>query len=291
MFIDFTKYPLSNTYYGGSEKKLGIIVNGSKYMLKFQKETPLGRRNNHISEYLGSHIFAMLGFNVHETYLGFYNGKAVVACKDFVSDEVQFVPFNDVGESSIEANRDLYQYSYDDIISLLESNRKLTNVEETVSAFFEMFIVDALIGNFDRHGGNWGFLKENGKYRLAPIFDNGSSLFPQMTNEDEMRMIVSDEKEINDRVYKFPTSQIQLDGNKSSYYDVISSLRFKECNKALIRIYGKIDMREILNVVDELEISDCHKSFYKTMLMARYEKIIKYSYDKLMKEKYGKAAN
>ena len=36
MYIDFTNYPLSDVYYGGSEKKLGIIINGEKYMLKFQ---------------------------------------------------------------------------------------------------------------------------------------------------------------------------------------------------------------------------------------------------------------
>ena len=27
-----------------------------------------------------------------------------------------------------------------------------------------MYIIDALIGNFDRHGNNWGFIKSNNKY-------------------------------------------------------------------------------------------------------------------------------
>ena len=34
--------------------------------------------------------------------------------------------------------------------------------------------MDALLGNFDRHGANWGFIKEDNKYTIAPIFDNGS---------------------------------------------------------------------------------------------------------------------
>ena len=92
MYIDFTNYPLSDVYYGGSEKKLGIIINGEKYMLKFQKSTPFGKRNNHISEYIGSHIFDLLGFNTHKTILGTYKGEEVVACKDFVNPDVQFVP-------------------------------------------------------------------------------------------------------------------------------------------------------------------------------------------------------
>ena len=120
MYIDFTNYPLSDVYYGGSEKKLGIIINGEKYMLKFQKSTPFGKRNNHISEYIGSHIFELLGIKTHKTILGTYKGEEVVACKDFVNPDVQFVPFNDAGESSIETNKDIYQYAYDDIIYVLQ---------------------------------------------------------------------------------------------------------------------------------------------------------------------------
>ena len=112
MYFDFSNYPLSNIRYGGSERKLGILINGEPYMLKFQKNTQFGKRNNHLSEYLGSHIFELLGFNVHQTYLGSYKNEAVVACKDFVCNGYEFVPFNDVGESTIESDKEKYQYSY-----------------------------------------------------------------------------------------------------------------------------------------------------------------------------------
>ena len=161
-------------------------------------------------------------------------------------------------------------------------NKKITNVEETISAFFDLYIVDALLGNFDRHGSNWGFLKNNNKYSLAPVFDNGSCLYPSLTNEDEMRLVLENENEINKRVYTFPTSQIKMKNNKSSYYEVISSLQFEEINKALLRIYPRIKINEIDALIDDISIiSDTHKLFYKTMIIKRYEKIIKYSYDKL----------
>ena len=224
----------------------------------------------------------MLGFECQETYLGTYRGQNVVACKDFVVDGYQFVPFNDVGESTIEEDKEQYQYSYEDIMLLLSANKKLTNVEETISSFFEMYIVDALLGNFDRHGGNWGFLKKDNKYYLAPIFDNGSCLFPNMVDEYEMKQIINDEEQINMRVYKFPTSQIKLDGDKSSYFEIISSLRFTEINKALEKIYPLINLNDIFSLIDDIEIiSNIHKLFYKTMIKNRYEKIIKYSFDKL----------
>ena len=281
MYFDFSNYPLSNIRYGGSERKLGILINGEPYMLKFQKITQFGKRNNHLSEYLGSHIFELLGFNVHQTYLGSYKNEAVVACKDFVCDGYEFVPFNDVGESTIETDKEKYQYSYNDIILLLEKNKKITSIEETVSIFFDMFIVDALIGNFDRHGANWGFLKKDNEYSLAPIFDNGSSLFPQLVNEDEMKLILSDEDELSERVYKFPTSQIKLNDKKSSYFEVISSLKFNEINKSLLNIYPKINLKKINSLIDSLNISNIHKQFYKRMIEERFNKIIKYSYEKL----------
>ncbi len=37
--LDFSKYPLSDKFYGGSEKKIGIVMNGNNYMVKFQKKT------------------------------------------------------------------------------------------------------------------------------------------------------------------------------------------------------------------------------------------------------------
>lgn len=282
--MDYSIYEISNINYGGSERKIGIKIENEYYMIKFQKKTAFGKRNNHISEYLGSQIFNMLGVNAQETILGTFKDENVVVCKDFNIDGYQFVPFNDVGESTIEEDKEKYQYSYEDIMSLLLLNKKIANVEDVVSSFWEIYIIDALLGNFDRHGNNWGFLKKNNKYEMAPVFDNGSCLFPNMINEDEMIYIMNSKEETAKRVYSFPTSQIKLNGKKSSYYDVINSLVYKECNEALIKIFKRINLKEIFNLIDDIKsISEVHKSFYKYMLNERYEKIIKESYNKLEK--------
>lgn len=283
--MDFTGFQKSSTYFGGSEKKMGLIIGGNEYMIKFQKRTEFGKRNNHISEFIGSHVFEMLGFDSQETFLGTYDGEQVVACKCFVTDGYQFVPFNDVGESTLDQDRDTYQYSYQDIMKMLHANSKLTNVDETVSQFWKIFIVDALLGNFDRHGANWGFLKKENKYSLAPVFDNGSSLFPNLTDEDEMLDIIDSEEETNKRIYTFPTSQIRLNGKKSSYSDVISSLQFRECNVALAEIYKSINPEQIYSFIDNdvLFISDVQKRFYKHMITERFNKIIRVSYERLIR--------
>ena len=280
--MDYSQYPLSGKMYGGSEKKIGILIDNEKYIVKFQKDSMTGLRFNHVSEYLGSHIFALLGFDAQETYLGTYNNQNVVIMKDFLSAGAQFVPFNEVGESSLDVDKEKVQYTYTDIMKMLHANKKLTDVDKTIDVFWDMYIVDALIGNFDRHGMNWGFIKKDNRYSLAPIFDNGSALFPQMNDEEEMLRIINDQKEIDKRVYEFPTSQIKLRGKKTSYYKVINSLQFKQCNTALVRIYNRINMEALYKLIDDLDcITPTHKQFYKEMLQNRDEKILKSSYEKL----------
>ncbi|MBP3621885.1 MAG: HipA domain-containing protein [Lachnospiraceae bacterium] len=281
---DYSKCMSGGRYYTGAERKTSIKIKDEYYIVKFQKKSREGLRFNHISEYLGSHIFGILGLEAQETMLGRYGEESVVVIKDFLGEGELFVPFNGVGDSSIENDRELFQYTYEDIIEMLESNVKLTDLEKSIECFWDMFIVDALIANFDRHGSNWGFIKKDNKYRLAPIFDNGSCLFPQLNTDEKLEEVLASQEEIDRRMYTFPTFQIKLEGKKSSYYEVISSLRFDECNKALIRIVERMDISRIYDLMDSVDgISEIRKRFYKTILWERYNKILKCSYDALKK--------
>ncbi len=280
--LDYSAYPDGGRYYSGAEKKRSILINGNAYLVKFQKNSREGLRFNHVSEFLGSHIFSMLGIETQETQLGLYKDENVVVIKDFLGEDEVFVPFNGVGDSSLEQDKEKYQYSYEDIIGMLKDNVKLTDVKQTVDLFWDMFIVDALIANFDRHGSNWGFIKKDNKYRLSPIFDNGSSLFPQLNTDAKIEAVLNNQEEIEQRIYKFPTSQVKYKGKKSSYYEIISSLAFEECNNALVRITEKVDLDKINKLIDSTEnISDMRKEFYKTILKQRFEKILLESYEKL----------
>jgi hypothetical protein len=125
--------------------------------MKFQKKAETGFLNNHISEHLGSTIFNLIGEEAQFTSLGLYQGRQVVVCKDFNSEFEVFTPFNGVGESSLERGKELSQYTYEDISDMLKENGKITNVSEIIAKFWNMYLIDALLGNFDWHGANWGF--------------------------------------------------------------------------------------------------------------------------------------
>lgn len=148
-----------------------------------------------------------------------------------------------------------------------------------------MFIVDALIGNWDRHNGNWGFLynSRTDEISIAPVYDNGSCLFPQ-ADENIMMATLEDPSEMNFRIFEIPVSGIRLDGQKIRYFDFISSLKNEDCNRALKRIVPRIDMNKIAELVNTTPyISDLQKRFYFTMLAERKEKILDKSLQLLLK--------
>lgn len=279
---DYSMYEKTPVMFSGAERKFEIVIDGHRYIVKFQKNSEIGLTFNHVSEYLGSHIFQAIGIPVQETFLGTYDGKNVVVMKNFLGPEDALVAFNGVGESSLERDKELYQYTYEDITAMLRENMKSTNVEETIDRFWDMFIVDALIGNFDRHGGNWGFIKRNNQYRIAPVYDNGSSLYPKLNTDERIEAVLASEEEINERIYRFPTSHIKVKNRKSSYFEVISSLQFDACNEALKRIVPRINLGRINSIIDEIEgISEVRKRFYQVMLQQRYDKILMHAFRQL----------
>ncbi|WP_165253329.1 hypothetical protein [Adlercreutzia sp. ZJ304] len=57
------------------------------------------------------------------------------------------MPFFQIVVDIIQAANARYQYEYTDIMRMLHDNSKLTNVSETISTFWRMYIIDALVGN------------------------------------------------------------------------------------------------------------------------------------------------
>ena len=291
MPIDFTNCPIRNkTYAGANGSKISVIYDGHLYMLKFPSAAALNKdmsyANGCISEYLGCHIFETVGIPVQETLLGTYtkNGKEkiVVACRDFTSSGVVLQDFASLKNTIIDSVHNGYGTELDDILLAIDSQ---TAIDPTGlrTWFWNVFIVDALIGNWDRHNGNWGFLYhvDTDRMELAPVYDCGSCLFPQ-ADESIMRGTLADPNELNLRIFNIPLSGIRLNNKKINYFDFISSLEYPDCNAALRYIVPKIDMAKIDRIIDETPfISELQKDFYKTVLAARKERILDYSLEKL----------
>ena len=294
--IDFTGLPKKNKYYAGANgKKLSVVLNNEQYMLKFP---PLANRNKDMSytngcfsEYIGCQIFKTIGIPVQDTLLGTYsiNGreKVVVACKDFTCPGVVLQDFASMKNQIINSEQNGYGTELEDIINTIETQTSM-DIKELTERFWDMFIVDALIGNWDRHNGNWGFLynTHTDEISLAPVYDCGGCMYPQ-ADEKIMEKVLTDKSELEFRLYEIPLSAIMVNNKKINYYDFISSLEYPECNNALKRILPVIDIKKIEEIIDNtVYLSELQKNFYKTMLKERKERILDFSLNLLMtKEK------
>ena len=245
--IDFPNCEINKfKYYDGKNGgKICISYNNEDYMLKFpginEGISEHGYSNNCISEYVACNIIKTLGLKVQDTLLGLYNlngsAKIVVACKDFTSNGTVLKQFAELKNSQIETSKNGYGTELNEIMETIEE-QQIYDVKDLKNFFWNMFIADCLVGNFDRHNGNWGFLIDEGaeKIEIAPIYDNASCLYPQL-DDATMENIMKNKEEMEARVYVFPTSAIKINDKKINYFEFIGSLENEECNKALKRIY------------------------------------------------------
>lgn len=186
--------------------------------------------------------------------------------------------------SMIDSERQGYGTELTDILQTIEE-QQLVDSESLMERFWDMFIVDAFIGNWDRHNGNWGFLYDdrNDEMTLAPVYDCGSCLYPQ-ADDVIMTQVLTNHAQMDKRIFDTPLSAITIDGKKIRYFDFLSSLKYDGCNQALKRILPHIDMEKIKAVIDETPfISNLQKKFYTTMLTERKARILDFSLTSLEK--------
>lgn len=89
--------------------------------------------------------------------------------------EERFVPGGDIMMSAI-SNYDRKKGQQHNF-AMVELYFGLLDIAGWQNYWCDMLLFDALIGNTDRHQDNWGILwQASNKIRMAPVFDNGTSL-------------------------------------------------------------------------------------------------------------------
>ncbi len=314
--IDFSNCKLSdrNLEYGGrAGEKRGITYNGERWFLKFPKNTigmnrvtGLSYVTSSLSEYIGSQIYKILGYNVHKTILGIcFDGKrnkVVCACKDFITDDKNeiLIPYtalrNDTNPNIMERLDGSFSSpsNINEIIFQLGHNDVLSKIKGAKERFFDVVIIDMLINNNDRNEDNWGVIKykDSNTYKLAPIYDCGNSFYGK-TSEERIATILSDETKLRSSALNGITAY------EDEFEKRISNLNILELNdfdleKAIIRIYEKvmdkldeieIFINSIPNNFNDLQImSDARKLYYNDTFKLRINEILKPKYINLIKK-------
>ena len=142
-----------------------------------------------LSEYYCSQIAEVLGLNAISYDLIEFHDHIVSKCSLFTSEKIGYLPI-------------AYFFEKKSMIKTIneESEQQLAFVYGQ-RAFEDMMFFDGLIGNKDRHLGNFGMLIDNDTNQIlgsAPIFDNGASFLNMLTLDE-----LSDYHKIENNYYTY----------------------------------------------------------------------------------------
>ena len=278
----------------GSEKKTTILYNNILYMLKFpdpirgdKLKGLLSYKNNQFSEHIGSSIFAACGFETQETALGYFTDtsgkeKIVVGCKDFTQDGGTLYELSKIANQT-SVSDDKLSATIENVALIINENRLINDKEAMMNSFWDMFVVDALIGNGDRHFGNWGILEKNGNIKFAPIYDCGSSL-GALLDDSSMSELLADANlhDFKNKEYNV-TSCYSMDGKRIFYHEIFKNPT-NGLAEAIQRVIPKIDIGKICGIVDSTPIiSETRKKYLKNAMDMRYNQILLPALKRIMK--------
>jgi hypothetical protein len=170
------KSPSPNFCVDGSIEKRWVIVNGERVLLK-------GSRYKHMQEPFNEQIASAImdEFKIDHVHYDQKRTKDMIPyseCKTMSDTHNEFINAQWVLSSKSVENKPLYE-QYIDVCK----EHRIANAKENIDA---MLAIDFFIGNEDRHRGNFGILRNADTLdwvKLAPIFDNGNSLFYDKENE------------------------------------------------------------------------------------------------------------
>ena len=297
--FDYCKTNERNGTYGGmAGSKEGITYNNEYWIIKYPKSTKGMRANDvsyttsPLSEFIGSHIYDILGYDVHETLLGIRNKKLVVACRDFCKNEGSLREirtlkntYNEELENrlniELSSTGSEHMVELKDILIHLEDNPILSKVEGLEQRFWDCIVIDGLINNNDRNNGNWGLLFENKRYKIAPIFDNGAAFSNKMSDSQVERRL-QDKNNLRTGALAVDTAY-SLDGSRLKYKDILA-YKNENLENAVIKNTELIaeNFESIIDFIDSIPseykgiqvMSEARKEFYLKTMEIRFNELI-----------------
>lgn len=161
----------------GRLKKTWIIQDNKRYLIKGGYKNEVMQPFN---EVLATMICSRLGFKHVPYTIDIINDKVVSKCECFINKDTELVSAHQILHSNCEQSK-----AYEMYISILEDNG-IINARYEIE---NMFILDYIMLNEDRHLNNFGIIRnvENLEWvDVAPIFDTGQSLNILDYNDEEL---------------------------------------------------------------------------------------------------------
>ena len=267
--VDFNGYEQNLNYYGGEAgAKLGITYNGENWLLKYPKSTKMlidpkvSYTTSPLSEYIGSQVYAALGIPVHQTALGHRDGKVVVGCKDFLKSGDRLIEFKNIKNTYNPQTYDSGTSGSGTLISetltVIRTEKLLKSLPDAEDRFWDMFVVDMILGNQDRNNTNWGvIISDGGSVGLAPVYDNGAALFEKRDEGTFTQRLKNEQSIIDDAVKNLKSVYIEDDGRHINPAKRIQSpSRETGLERAVVRIDKRMKKSDIAEIIGGIPLTD-----------------------------------
>lgn len=221
----------------GMLQKGWIIENGKRILVK---GTYTSSREEPFNEWLASQISKRLGFNYCNYFVEWTDKtKLISKCENFVSEDEEIISAYDVFKSEKKPNN-INDYEF--YIQTLEKHN-VPNARKNVE---DMFILDYLMLNTDRHLKNFGVIRNVNTLewvRTTPIFDTGQSM--------------ECDKYLDEIDFSYGTGKFFTNTNKN-YEDILKVIGKDIVNIDIKRLDGLCDEYHSLleKYKDKLDMSD-----------------------------------
>lgn len=184
----------------GSKPKFWFKYQENNWLFKESRDTA----GEDWSEKVASEVAHLMGLPSHHAELAIWQGKRGCAVRSFIDEGAVLVHGNELLGGIIsgydkEKERGQSDHTFDNIVTVIEMLFPTDKGRRTAASRMVGYLVlDALVGNTDRHHQNWGVILQSRivadqppafVLQLAPTFDHASSLGRELTDERRARYL------------------------------------------------------------------------------------------------------
>lgn len=216
----------------------------------------------HWTEKIASELAGEIGFSCQTVEIATYNDIQGVLCYNFLG-----------AEEELTHGSELLFGSYDNTQARNLQLHTIENIHTHIAFppynFFEEFLIiplfDALIGNTDRHSGNWGVIYNVRlmSYRMSPLFDNSSSLGWQFIEDEHILHKLGNPVQWDNFISKKCFSAIRWTKDRINHFDFIRILvnKFPFLRDIIITKIAKLTDDIIENLIAQIDDGTMPPSF------------------------------
>ena len=263
----------------GTKKKFWFFYpaeDSSKWLFKYSREGT----GEHWSEKIAEQICQLLGIPHVRYELATLNGSLGVISQNAIDSECRMIMGNEVLYPDILCNEERRienEHTVARVLDFLEREKArvppvdfgLEN-QDAASVFCGYLMLDALIGNQDRHHENWAVIaNDNDQVRvLCPSYDHAASLGRELNDEERLRRLNT--RDEGYQVKNFVTrarSALFAESTDQKPLSTLNAFLMATERKSQVRqfwlarlmVLEAVDFESILNRIDDTMMSDTAK--------------------------------